>query len=52
MHRETKTLKIKDHMDLKGAQFYDRIKTYTSNPLHHTLHQSTETLNPHTTQVS
>ena len=24
-HRETKTLKIRDHMDLKGAQFFDRI---------------------------
>ena len=40
IHRETKILKIRDHMDLKGAQFYNRIKTDTSHPLA-TLHQPT-----------
>ena len=44
-------------MDLKGTQFSDRIKTDTSHPLHHTLHQPTETSEtphplPHTTRAS
>ena len=38
LHRETKILKIRDHMDLKGAQLYDRIESDPSHPLHHTLH--------------
>jgi len=38
LHQETKTLKIRDHMDLKGTQFYDRITIDTSYPLHHILH--------------
>ena len=33
---ETKTLKIRDHIDLKGAKYYDRIKTNTSHPIYNT----------------
>ena len=38
LHAETKILKIKDHIETKGAQYYDNIITDTTHPLHHTLH--------------
>ena len=51
IHRETKTLKIRVDMDLKGAQFHDRIETDTSHPLHQPT-ETSETPHPHTTRAS
>ena len=44
-------LKIRDYMDLKGAHFYDRIKTETSHPLHQ-FTETSETPHPYTTRAS
>ena len=35
LHRENKTLKFTDDMDLKVAQFYDMVTIDTSLPLPH-----------------
>ena len=40
LHRETKVLKVKDHMDMRGAQFFDRIVRDPTHTLHHTLHSA------------
>ena len=49
LHREAKTLKIKDHMDMRGAQFYDRVRSDPSHTLHHTLHTEPTNRNIRTT---
>ena len=43
LHREIKVLKIKDHIDMLGAQFYDKVRNDPTHTLHHTLH----TVPPH-----
>jgi len=37
LHQESKILKLKDHMDLLGAQFFDRVRHDPAHVLHHTL---------------
>ena len=43
LHREIKVLKIKDHIDMLGAQFYNKVRNDPTHTLHHTLH----TVPPH-----
>ena len=44
LHPETKTLKVRDHMDLIGTQFYDRVTIDMSHPVHRRLHTHTHIL--------